>query len=238
VRVVALCERLSKASELQARLSAVPGIELFLLVANTAPSVVPARFAATQIHDFAREGVSGQLSILRAVAQRRLRISRYDIHDEHVLAWLRGKRVDVGLHAMGVVYRRPVLDCFAVGLLNAHIGLLPEYRGRCVMEWSLLRGDPTGITVFFIDEGIDTGPRTVLRRELDVSGFTDVASAKRFLFSLDAELFAQALEALQRPDFELQLQDPSLGRRYYVMSSLFREVVELLLRGKVSTSEC
>jgi methionyl-tRNA formyltransferase len=139
---------------------------------------------------------------------------------------------------MGVVYRRSVLDCLALGLLNAHIGLLPEYQGRCVMEWSLLRGDPTGITVFFVDEGIDTGPRIVVRKELDVHGYSDIASAKQFLFSRDVELFAQALELLQRPDFELQFQDPCRGRRYYVMSGLFQEVAELLLRGKVSIGEC
>ncbi len=44
-----------------------------------------------------------------------------------------------------------------IGVLNAHGGILPEYRGMNVMEWSLLQGDQIGVTVHFIDSKIDTG---------------------------------------------------------------------------------
>jgi methionyl-tRNA formyltransferase len=129
---------------------------------------------------------------------------------------------------MGVIYRKPVIDCFRRGILNAHIGLLPGYRGRSVMEWSLLEGRPTGVTVFFVDEGIDTGSTIVLRREIPVDRFRDVASAKAHLFSLDADLFAEALDLLEDTGFSPLLNDRS-GRRYYVMSRLFSGVVESIL---------
>ncbi len=39
------------------------------------------------------------------------------------------------------------------------MGILPDYRGRDVVEWSLLEGqfDRVGLTVHFMDEGVDTG---------------------------------------------------------------------------------
>jgi hypothetical protein len=38
------------------------------------------------------------------------------------------------LHATDVIYRTETLQAFRLGILNAHIGVLPRYRGRSVME--------------------------------------------------------------------------------------------------------
>jgi methionyl-tRNA formyltransferase len=43
-----------------------------------------------------------------------------------------------------------------------HLGLLPEIRGMSSPEWSLLNDVPVGVTIHYIDSGIDTGP--VLQR--------------------------------------------------------------------------
>ena len=71
------------------------------------------------------------------------------------IARLRKLNLDLGLHKSGNIYRRATISSFRLGILNAHIGLLPKYRGRSVMEWALLQGDAIGISVFFVDEGID-----------------------------------------------------------------------------------
>lgn len=98
------------------------------------------------------------------------------------------------------------------------------------MEWSLLKGHPAGITTFFIDEGIDTGAQLVVRESVDLSSFSEVSAAKQFLFSLNGVMFAKALEPLQRSDAAgVDYQKPEDGRRYYVMSNLFTEVVGQML---------
>ena len=86
----------------------------------------------------------------------------------------------------------------------------------------------------FIDEGIDTGRRIVHIEKISVSHFKDITSAKNYLFSLDAKMFKKAIIRL--------LQDKSVsienvitqGKRYYVMSNLFRNVVENILREEVT----
>jgi methionyl-tRNA formyltransferase len=50
-----------------------------------------------------------------------------------------------------------VLEHARLGVLNAHPGLLPRYRGVDVVAHALLNGDPVGATVHFVDAGIDTG---------------------------------------------------------------------------------
>lgn len=137
---------------------------------------------------------------------------------------LAGLGLDLGLHRSGIIYRQPLIDCFRLGILNAHIGILPRYRGRSVMEWAILEDGPVGITVFFVDAGIDTGERIVLQDEVDISHCNNIDDAKAYLFSLDAEYFRRALDLLRSPEHEFQL-NTGPARRYYVMSGLFKQVV-------------
>lgn len=139
--------------------------------------------------------------------------------------------LDIGLHKSEAIYRDLTIRSFKQGILNAHIGLLPKYRGRCVMEWSILQGDRTGVSVFFIDAGIDTGERIVFSREIDVSGLKSIREAKSHLFSHDADCYKTAIQNLQTKNFRFETNDGS-GARYYVMSDLFLSVAGDLLQEK------
>jgi methionyl-tRNA formyltransferase len=65
---------------------------------------------------------------------------------------------DIMVFAGGNILRKPLLDVPRLGTLNAHLGLLPEIRGMGTPEWSLLNHVPVGVTIHFVDAGIDTGP--------------------------------------------------------------------------------
>ena len=101
------------------------------------------------------------------------------------------------------------------------------------MEWSLLNGDPVGITVFFIDSGIDTGSRIVVTNEIDISHCGSIAEAKQYLFDQDVIFFKKALDILREPHPSFKVNDAS-GRRHYVMSNLFQVVVERILERSIA----
>ena len=86
-----------------------------------------------------------------------------------------------------------------------------------------------GITVFFIDTGIDTGSRVLISEEVDISGCRSVTEAKQYLFDLDRVFFPKALALLSDSKRTFRLNDGS-GRRYFVMSKLFQGVVDQLLQ--------
>src|SRR5271163_1696817 len=66
--------------------------------------------------------------------------------------------------AYGRLLKRDVLDVPRLGTLNAHFSLLPKYRGAAPVQWSLVRGEKTtGVTLFWLDEGMDTGPVQAMR---------------------------------------------------------------------------
>jgi Formyl transferase len=143
---------------------------------------------------------------------------------------LRSLQCDIGLHAANVIYREATIAAFRLGILNAHIGILPGYRGRSVAEWSVLQGDPTGTTVFFIDNGIDTGPRIVVREFTTAGESTNVQALKAMLFSWDARLYRKALQALLSDGFQYTHNDVSKGKRYYVMSRTLTGAVDAILK--------
>jgi methionyl-tRNA formyltransferase len=53
----------------------------------------------------------------------------------------------------------PVLAVPAKGAVNVHGGLLPHYRGGHVTQWAIINAEREfGVTLHYIDEGLDTGP--------------------------------------------------------------------------------
>jgi methionyl-tRNA formyltransferase len=61
--------------------------------------------------------------------------------------------------AYGRILRPEALAVPANGVLNLHFSLLPRWRGAAPVNRALMAGDPmTGVTIFRLDEGLDTGP--------------------------------------------------------------------------------
>jgi methionyl-tRNA formyltransferase len=56
------------------------------------------------------------------------------------------------------IIHQDLIDVPKFGSINLHPSLLPNYRGMAPQHWPILNGDKeTGVTVHFIDEGVDTG---------------------------------------------------------------------------------
>ncbi len=61
------------------------------------------------------------------------------------------------------------------GWLNIHFSLLPRWRGAAPVQWALLEGDSaTGISIFKLDKGMDTGP-IYLQEEVEI-GHSDTTT--------------------------------------------------------------
>jgi folate-dependent phosphoribosylglycinamide formyltransferase PurN len=65
---------------------------------------------------------------------------------------------DLIIFTGGNILRKPLLDVPHLGVLNVHLGMLPEIRGMSSPEWSLLNNVPVGVTSHYVDSGLDTGP--------------------------------------------------------------------------------
>jgi len=99
-------------------------------------------------------------SLPEFAAQHGSRLHRcLTLNDAELESSLRELKVDLIIFTGGGLIRQNILDVAGHGVLNCHMGILPEYRGMDVVEWPLLCGEPdqVGMTVHFMDKGIDTG---------------------------------------------------------------------------------
>lgn len=66
--------------------------------------------------------------------------------------------------AYGCILPKEILELPPLGCINLHVSLLPKYRGAAPVQWAVINGDKeTGVTIMYMDEGLDTGD--VIRTE-------------------------------------------------------------------------
>jgi folate-dependent phosphoribosylglycinamide formyltransferase PurN len=121
-----------------------------------------------------------------------------DQNSPRALAQLKKWSPDLAIFTGGNILRDEVLKIPRLGVVNSHLALLPEIRGMSSPEWSLLCGVPLGITIHFMDSGLDTGP-ILLRREFagadDCESLTDLRNR---MIAEGIELIAEAVAGLDR----------------------------------------
>lgn len=84
------------------------------------------------------------------------------------------------------------------GTINYHPSLLPRHRGASAINWAVIMGDTrTGLSIFWPDGGIDTGP-ILLQKEFDI-GPDDTTGSLYFnhLFPLGVEAIIESIEAIK-----------------------------------------
>lgn len=64
----------------------------------------------------------------------------------------------IAVVAYGKILPKSVIDFPKYGCINMHVSLLPKYRGAAPMQRAVMNGESeTGVTVMYMDEGLDTG---------------------------------------------------------------------------------
>jgi methionyl-tRNA formyltransferase len=104
----------------------------------------------------------------------------------------------------------PVFNAPRLGSICFHPSLLPKYRGRSAINWALINGETkTGISLFWVDEGIDTGP-ILLQKEVAVDP-DDTTGTLYFnkLFPVGVEAIGEAVDLIKAGNPPRIIQDES-----------------------------
>lgn len=81
-------------------------------------------------------------------------------------------------------------------ILNIHPALLPQFPGtRAIQEAWEARVKKTGVTVHFVDEGVDTGP-IILQREVAVEAHDTPESLEKKIHAVEYELYPEAIRMI------------------------------------------
>lgn len=128
--------------------------------------------------------------------------------------------------------KRAILKIPKIGTLNAHPGLLPAYRGMHVVEYSILNGDPLGLTVHFVDEGVDTGD-IIFQRPLRVSPGDTLDSFLERELQLAIQALVDAIELIKNRKYQRKPQDKSAGKQYYPIHPALLDIARVKLQEYV-----
>jgi len=97
-----------------------------------------------------------------------------------------------------------------LGSICFHPSLLPKYRGASAINWALIRGESvTGLSLFWVDKGIDTGP-ILLQKEVTVEP-DDTTGSLYFnkIFPLGVEAIGEAVDLIKAGNPPRIVQDES-----------------------------
>ena len=105
-----------------------------------------------------------------------------------------------------------LLDIPPLGTICYHPSLLPRHRGASGINWAVIQGDSrTGLTILWVDKGIDTGP-ILLQKEIDINP-DDTTGSLYFnsLFPLGIEAIVEALDLIKSGKAPKISQDDALA---------------------------
>ena len=89
-----------------------------------------------------------------------------DINDDETREFLTSLGPDLLLSAyFPMILKKEALNIPSIGVLNIHPGWLPEYKGVMAYFWAVKNDENyAGVSVHWMDEGIDTGPLLARRK--------------------------------------------------------------------------
>jgi phosphoribosylglycinamide formyltransferase 1 len=95
-------------------------------------------------------------------------------------------------------------------IINIHPALLPSFPGLDAVEQALEHGvKVTGVTVHFVDEGVDSGP-IIVQRPVPVPPDRDRAALEQAIHSTEHALYPQAIELIARGRVRIDPANPRL----------------------------
>ncbi len=91
---------------------------------------------------------------------------------------------------------KEIINSVKHGVLNVHPGILPKYKGRTCVEWSIFNGDKVGNTLHLMNENYDSGP-IIKKVSYLFSKYDDYHSVRKKVYIEGVELLLNYLKKLQ-----------------------------------------
>ncbi|HVO53250.1 MAG TPA: phosphoribosylglycinamide formyltransferase [Solirubrobacterales bacterium] len=124
--------------------------------------------------------------------------------------WIEAHRPDlIVLAGYMQLLSEPFVARFRGRIVNVHPALLPSFPGLDAIGQALAAGvEVTGVTVHFVDEGVDTGP-AIVQREVPVPPGRDRAHLEAAIHAVEHQLYPEAIRMIASGKARIDPSDPS-----------------------------
>lgn len=156
-----------------------------------------------------------------------------NINSKEAVDSVKNKDIDILINAGGGIFKNDIINAPRIGILNAHMGFLPTFRGMNVLEWSLFYGHKIGVTLHFIERGIDTGD-ILLFKEIPIERGDSISTLREKSIVINVELMIQAINLLKCNSATRIKQQLGQGKQYFVMHRKLKVLVDRNLHKTAS----
>jgi phosphoribosylglycinamide formyltransferase-1 len=132
-----------------------------------------------------------------------------EARDEALADWLqgRGARLVVGAGYMELLGKR-FLERFPGAVINVHPSLLPAFPGVGAVEQALAYGVMVfGVTVHFVDAGVDSGP-VILQRAVELPRAREAEEVREVLRPIEHALLSEAVRRFASGQLRTDPENP------------------------------
>lgn len=142
-----------------------------------------------------------------------------DLASDEIAEFLKDKNSELAISVnWKYVIPESVIDSFRLGILNLHLGNLPDYKGNATPNWAIIKGEPLiWLNVHKMDAELDSGD-IIAREEIELSKDIYVGDILKRSEELAPQLFYHSVIKLNEdPDYILMKNSPE-GIRCYPRS--------------------
>ena len=122
-----------------------------------------------------------------------------NVNSNEFLQMIEPLDVDINVSmSFNQILKKEIREIAPLGFINCHAGALPFYRGRNILNWVLINGEKEfGVTVHYVDEGIDTGD-IILQRMVSISTVDRYGDLLKKAYRACAEVLYTALCQIEK----------------------------------------
>ena len=196
-------------SNLQALLDEVHGREASPSAPAPAIEIVGVASSRAEAAGLARAERAGVETAVFSLAEEPDRAKR----DEALAGWLEERGVELVVLAGFMELLTPAfIRRFGGRIVNVHPALLPAFPGLGAIEQALEHGvKVAGVTVHFVDEGVDSGP-IVLQESFELPYHRDIDAIEQRFHEVEHRLLPRAVRLIAAGRVSLDPDNPRLVR--------------------------
>lgn len=138
-----------------------------------------------------------------------------NINDQNFLNKIKSLNLDLIVCVnFDQILKKDIINLPTIGCINTHASLLPKYRGRAPLNWAMINGEKySGVTVHFIDEGIDTGD-IILQEKIKIDEDDYICDLLNKVKNTYPKIVLNAIQSLENNN--INLIKPDLSKGFYV----------------------
>lgn len=145
-----------------------------------------------------------------------LSVDKKAVNDNRVLKFLQSKDIDyIFVYGTGII-GKDIIKAYPKRIINMHLGLSPYYRGAGTNFWPIVNNEAEfcGVTIHFLDEGIDSGD-IISRGRAKAEENDTIHSFGNKIIKVGVNLIINSINKINLSDFTPIKQDLNIGKVYY-----------------------